>query len=114
LSSDTTGGNLIYNNLAEIVATTNSQGRRMQFSTVGNQPMADQSLGNNARSDLLTKVTLVTPTEIDADSAQRIVLMPPTGENRNYLPYILATLVSAGLIIAAVIIIKRKVIGSKK
>lgn len=114
ISTNTSGENLVYNNLAEIVRVSNSQGRRMQFSTVGNQPMADQSLGNNARSDLLTKVTLVTPTEIDADSAQRIVLMPPTGENRNYLPYILATLVSAGLIIAAVIIIKRKVIGSKK
>ena len=39
--------------------------------------------------------------------------MPPTGANKNYLPYILAALVSAGLIIAAVVIIKTKVLKGK-
>ena len=113
VSTNNSGDNLVYNNLTEIVKMTNSQGRRMQFAIVGNQIMADQSLGNNAASSELSKIKLVTPSEIDADSAQQVVLMPPTGANKNYLPYILAALVSAGLIIAAVVIIKTKVLKGK-
>lgn len=113
VSTNNSGDNLVYNNLTEIVKMTNSQGRRMQFAIVGNQVMADQSLGNNAASSELSKIKLVTPSEIDADSAQQVVLMPPTGANKNYLPYILAALVSAGLIIAAVVIIKTKVLKGK-
>ena len=113
VSTNNSGDNLVYNNLTEIVKMTNSQGRRMQFAIVGNQIMADQSLGNNAASSELSKIKLVTPSEIDADSAQQVVLMPPTGANKNYVPYIVAALVSAGLIIAAVVIIKTKVLKGK-
>ena len=107
LSSDTAGGNLIYNNLAEIVATTNSQGRRMQFSIVGNQQMGDQSLGNNAAPGANSGEDLITPSEIDADSAQKIVIMPPTGENKNYIPIIVGLIVGAIVIIGAVILIRK-------
>lgn len=107
LSSDTAGGNLIFNNLAEIVATTNSQGRRMQFSIVGNQEMADQSLGNNAADNVYSSEDLVTPSEIDADSAQKIFIMPPTGENKNYIPIIVGLIVGAIVIIGAVILIRK-------
>ena len=60
----------------------------MQFSIVGNQEMADQSLGNNAADNVYSSEDLVTPSEIDADSAQKIFIMPPTGENKNYIPII--------------------------
>lgn len=113
ISTNSSGENLVYNNLTEIVKMTNSQGRRMQFAIVGNQIMADQSLGNNAASGELSKIKLVTPSEIDADSAQQVVLMPPTGANKNYLPYILAIIAAATLITAAAVIIKLKVIKSK-
>lgn len=109
LSSDTTGGNLIYNNLAEIVATTNSQGRRMQFSIVGNQEMADQSLGNNAATDANSGEDLITPSEIDTDSAQKIVIMPPTGENKNYIPIIVGSIIGVIVIIGAIVLIRKYV-----
>jgi hypothetical protein len=107
LSADPNGGNLVFNNLSEIVATTNSQGRRMQFSIVGNQEMADQSLGNNAADNVYSSEDLVTPSEIDADSAQKIFVMPPTGENKNYIPIIVGSIVGAIVIIGAVILIRK-------
>lgn len=109
LSSDTAGGNLIYNNLVEIVATTNSQGRRMQFSIVGNQEMGDQSLGNNAAADANSGEDLITPSEIDADSAQKIVIMPPTGENKNYIPIVVGSIIGAIAIIGAIVLIRKYV-----
>lgn len=108
--------NLVYNNLAEVVSTTNTVGRRMQYSISGNQEMADQSLGNTASSELITNNDLVTPSEIDADSAQKIVIMPPTGENLNILPIIGALLAAAGLIICgvALLLVANKKANSKK
>ena len=41
--------------------------------------MADQSLGNNAADTALSILSRVVPKSIDADSAQRTLLMPPTG-----------------------------------
>ena len=114
LSSNNTGDNLIYNNLTEVIETTNTVGRRMQYSIAGNQEMSDQSLGNNASSDVYTSLDLVTPTEIDADSAQKIVLMPPTGDDRNYLPIIISSIAAVAIIVIAVIVIKKKVIGNDK
>lgn len=107
LSTNTSGDNLIYNNLSEITATTNSQGRRMQFSVVGNQQMADQQLGNNAAADAYSSDDLVTPSEIDADSAQKILIMPPTGANKNYIPIIASVIAGAAIIIVAVILIRK-------
>lgn len=107
LSASTSGDNLIYNNLAEIVSTSNTQGRRMQFSIVGNQKMADQSLGDNAASGAGSKDDLITPKEVDADSAQKIVIMPPTGENKNYIPVIVTTIIGTVVIIGAVLLIKK-------
>ena len=86
----------------------------MQYSIAGNQEMSDQSLGNNASSDVYTSLDLVTPTEIDADSAQKIVLMPPTGDDRNYLPIIISSIAAVAIIVIAVIVIKKKVIGNDK
>lgn len=107
LSSNTSGDNLIYNNLSEITATTNTQGRRMQFSTVGNQQMADQKLGQNAASTANSSDDLITPTEIDADSAQKIVIMPPTGANKNYIPFVAALAAAAAIIIVAAVLIRK-------
>ena len=111
LSSNVAGGNnLVYNNLSEITHVTNELGRRMKFSIVGNQRMADQNLGDNASNDAFSKVDSVTPSEIDADSAQKIVLMPPTGQNKNYIPVIVSLIAAAGLIVAAVVIIKKNIL----
>ena len=107
MSMNSSGDNLVYNNLSEIVMTTNTVGRRMQFSIVGNQEMANQDLGNNTSSSTYTNVDLVTPTEVDADSAQKIIFMPPTGDNKNYIPMIIAVVIAMGFVIAGAIVIKR-------
>ena len=80
----------------------------MQFSIVGNQEMSDQSLGNNASENVYTSVDLVTPKEVDADSAQKIVFMPPTGANKNYVPMIIASIIALGFVLAGAIIIRKK------
>ena len=96
---------LTYNNLSEIIKTSNTQGRRSQYSIVGNQEMADQSLSTNAREDVYSSSDLVTPSEIDADSAQKIVLLPPTGANRNYLPIVISVIVVSLLVMATTVIV---------
>ena len=108
MSMNSAGDNLVYNNLSEIVVIKNTVGRRMQFSIVGNQEMADQSLGDNAGEDVLSSIDLVTPSEVDADSAQKIVFMPPTGANKNYLPMIIATIIAMGFVIAGTIVIRKR------
>jgi len=94
-----------YNNLSEIIKTSNTQGRRLQYSIVGNQEMADQSLSTNAHEDTYSSSDLVTPSEIDADSAQKIVLLPPTGANRNYLPIVISVIAFSLLVMATTVIV---------
>lgn len=97
----------VYNNLSEIVATTNTQGRRMQYSVSGNQEMADQSLGSNASQDAYSSIDLVTPKEIDADSAQKIVILPPLGENKNFTGIIVSIIASLAVVAVGIIITKK-------
>lgn len=103
----------IYNNLSEIIRTSNEQGRRMQFSISGNQEMADQSIKtNNADQDAKTSIKVIEPKEIDADSSQKIVILPPTGENKNYIPIII-TLISSLAIVVLGIVVAKKILGTK-
>ena len=76
--------NLVYNNLVEIIETSNELGRKNKYSIVGNQEMADQSLGKDANENEKTRFDRIEVDEIDADSSQKIVLMPPTGEKAKY------------------------------
>ncbi len=113
LSSNNSADNLVYNNLSEVIKTSNSQGRRLEYSIAGNQEMSDQSLGNNAKTSaegVYTTIDLMTPSEIDADSAQKLVILPPTGENKNFVSTIIAMIIAAGLIIATIVIIRKRVI----
>lgn len=103
-------GNLTYNNLTELVEVTSENGRKLNYSVLGNQDMADQSLGANSKPELYTNYDLVTPKEVDADSSQKINILPPTGENKNYLPIVISVIISSILVIIAAIIIKKKVI----
>ena len=102
---------MVYNNLAEIVQVSNSQGRRLKWSVTGNQPMANQDLGSDTpvdeQDEIYTKVDLVTPKEIDADSSQEILILPPTGSNRNYTLWIIVGIVALAIIAGGVILIRR-------
>lgn len=121
VSSINNANDLVYNNLAEIVESYNSQGRRMQHSINGNQRMANQSLGGDAEFDgqvdnrfsQYSSADLVNIAEIDADSSQKILLLPPTGENRDYekviIPLIITLLTVFGVLgVTIVYIIKKK------
>lgn len=100
--------NLVYNNLVEVVSISNELGRRCEYSIPGNQEMADQSLGNNASELAITNVDRVQPSEIDADSAQKILIMPPTGE-KNYTVIIIGSIMALALIIAGGVLIKKSI-----
>lgn len=113
LSTNNTGDNLVYNNLSELVETQNTVGRRMQFSIVGNQSMADQSLRNDTSITEDSSEDLITPKEIDADSAQKIVITKPTGEFRNYTPWIITAISAFAIIAIGAIVIVKKVLGNK-
>jgi len=85
----------------------------MQYSRPGNQEMADQSIKtNNADQNAKTAIKIITPSEIDADSAQKIVVLPPTGENKNYIPIVI-TLISALAIVILGIVATKKIIDLK-
>lgn len=107
---DTGDDSMVYNNLVEIVQSSNTQGRRMKFSTPGNQQMADQSKDPGTpviEHEQYTKSDLVTPTEIDADSSQKVLLLPPTGANKNYTLWIVIGITALVLIGGSVITIKK-------
>ena len=84
--------NLTYSNIAEIVEVSNTVGRRMAFSIVGNQDP-----------------TVDTPGEIDASIAEKILILPPFG-NGNIVYYILGAVVGIILIGGITLIIKKVLI----
>ena len=106
LSSSIDNKNLVYNNLAEVIETTNSVGRRMQISVAGNQKMAYQS---DVKSED-ESITWITPTEVDSDSAQKVDINVPTGANKNYVIAIIVSLLSLGIVGVSAILIRRNVI----
>ena len=90
ISQDNSSDDLTYNNIAEIVKTSNISGRRMSYSVVGNQDPTQE------------------PYEIDAATPQEIVMLPPFGQNTIY--YVLSLIVGIILIVglAMVILILRR------
>ena len=84
---------LTYDNMVEIVKTSNTVGRRMAYSVVGNQdPLANE------------------PAEVDTSMAEKIVILPPFGEVRMY--YILGAIIAI-LLIGGIVLIKKKVLKGK-
>jgi len=112
ISGNGTVDGLLYNNLGEIVSVRNTAGRRMQYSRVGNQPIANQNYGDDTDKKYNTAFDLVTPTEIDADSAQLVRILPPTGENRQYAPIIIAAVGVVMILGIAIVVIRKKVLNS--
>ena len=111
LSPDSGEETLVFNNLSEILQVSNTQGRRLKWSITGNQPMANQDYGPDTSADpdneIYTKVDVVTPKEIDADSSQEILLLPPTGANRNYTLWVVVGVIALAIIAGGVILIIR-------
>ena len=78
-----------YNNMAEIVSYVNKVGRKMAYSTVGNQSPEDKI------------------SEIDSDMSQTVTILPPFGQKPTY--YIIAGAVLI-ILAAGIILIKKKAI----
>ena len=108
---------LVFPNLVEAVRISNSVGRRCTFSTVGNQPMANQHSGIDVSSEetkdtLLDKystynpVDVVTPIEVDADSSQNVRILPPTGFNKNNSNLYFALIGALSIILVSIFMIK--------
>ena len=108
---------LVYPNLIEAVRVSNSVGRRCKYSTVGNQPMANQnyenskssSEGKNTKLDkysVYSPVDVVTPLEIDADSSQSVRVLPPTGFDKNNSNLYFALIGGFAIILVSILIIK--------
>ena len=93
ITPENTDDDMTYTNMVEIAKTSNSLGRRMAYSVVGNQ---DPSLPDAS--------------EVDSNVAERIVILPPFGEARIY--YILAGVVAI-ILIGGIILIRRKVLNGK-
>ena len=90
ITSDNDSDDLVYNNMVELVESSNQVGRRMAYSVVGNQDPT------------------VEPQEIDADDSQEVTILPPFGQQ--YIYYILGVAVAVILIggIIGVIMVVRK------
>lgn len=93
ITSENAATDLAYSNMVEIVMTSNDAGRRMAYSVVGNQDP-----------------TLTDASEIDANVAERVVILPPFGEQRIY--YLLGITIGA-ILIGGIVLIRRKVIKGK-
>ncbi len=104
LNSGNIADELTYNNTLEIIELKSEIGRREQYSIPGNQIITDQTLGRNAISGESVSDRRV-PAEIDADSAQSIVIMPPTGE-RDYTTIIFAINIGLGVILIGAFVVK--------
>lgn len=83
---------LTFDNMAEIVSTNNTVGRRMAYSVVGNQDPTKE------------------PAEVDADDAQEVTILPPFGQKYNYNIYYYIAAGVAVILVAGIIIIKKKVL----
>lgn len=89
ITSQNTQDNMTYGNIAEILQTSNTVGRRMAFSIVGNQDP--------------TKA----PTEVDSSKAEEVVILPPFGQMYLYFGLGIAVL---AVVVGGVILIKKKIL----
>ena len=83
--------NKVYENIAEIVKTSNTAGRRMAYSIVGNQDPTN------------------VPSEVDSSKAETIVVTPPFGYTQ-IIVYSIVALLAAAILTVGIIFIKKKVI----
>lgn len=95
MSSENKDDDMTYNNMVEIVKTSNTVGRRMGYSVVGNQ-------------DPLTE-----PNEIDSDDAQEVLVLPPFGQSHYATYYIIGTGIAI-ILIGGIVFIKKRVLKKKE
>lgn len=86
ISADNSSDDMTYNNLVELVSSSNQTGRRMEESVAGNQDPTEE------------------PREVDSDDGQEITILPPFGQN--YIYYVLGTAIAIILIAGIAFVIR--------
>ena len=94
ITGDNLEDDLTYRNIVEIVKISNTVGRRMAFSIVGNQDPTRE------------------PTEVDSARAERIIILTPFGKVKFY--YGLAIVIGLTLVIGIALIIKKVMIKKEE
>ena len=89
ITSQNTSDDMTYDNIAEIIQYSNTVGRRMAYSVVGNQNP------NNM------------PAEVDTAAAEKVIILPPFGQTYLYLGIGLAAI---AIIAVGIVVIKKKVL----
>ena len=92
ITAENTTDDLTYSNIVEIVKTSNTVGRRNEYSVVGNQDP--------------TKA----PQELDSDKAEVVKILPPFGDTTRYITIGAIVLVGITLVIGGIIFIKKKIL----
>ena len=83
---------LTYKNIVEIVKTSNTVGRRNQYSVLGNQDPTME------------------PQEIDSDRAEIVKILPPFGNAGLYIIITITTIIAIGLLAGGIVFIRRKIL----
>ena len=94
ITGDNSDDDLTYRNIVEIAKISNTVGRRMAFSIVGNQDPTRE------------------PTEVDSARAERIIILTPFGKVKFY--YGLAIVIGLTLVIGIALIIKKVMIKKEE
>ena len=92
ITSENDSDDLTYSNIVEIVKTSNSVGRRNEYSVVGNQDPTKE------------------PQELDSDKAEVVKILPPFGDTLNYIVIAIIAVTTIGITTLAIIFIKKKVL----
>ena len=92
ITSENNTDDLTYKNIVEIVKTSNTVGRRNEYSVVGNQDPTKE------------------PQEMDSDKAEVIRILPPFGNAGIYIIIATTVIIAIGILASGIIFIKKKVL----
>ena len=92
ITSENSTDDLTYSNIVEIIKTSNTVGRRNEYSVVGNQDPTKE------------------PQELDSDKAEVVKILPPFGDTARYITIGAIIIVAIAVGIIGIIFIKKKIL----
>lgn len=92
ITSENNTDDLTYKNIVEIVKTSNTVGRRNEYSVVGNQDPTKE------------------PKEMDSDRSEVIRILPPFGNAGIYIIIATTVIIAIGILAGGIMFIKKKVL----
>ena len=92
ITSENSTDDLTYSNIVEIVKTSNTVGRRNEYSVVGNQDPTKE------------------PQELDSDKAEVVKILPPFGDTARYVTIGAIIIVAIAVGVIGIIFIKKKIL----